>query len=278
MQNDFIQFKNIKNVSKNSLIKYNMKQSRPKSIFNKIFLSIFCTTTFALMITLADLFSGLITVGGYSFAGESINLSEYSVFAVCTSSHETKLMADELSENIKLQGGAGYVYMSKQSYYVVAGIYENEADATKVKQNLIASKPQTEVIKITSQAISISNNLEQEKKGSLLECLNVFKQTYKKLYDISISLDTAVINEVNARLQINETASNASTILGNYTTLFANNMSSQLLKIKLAVEELCSSLNSLMQVSSLFPFTSLVKETYCKVIMQYNQLASNLNM
>lgn len=247
-------------------------------IFNKIFTGIFCTVIIALMITLADLFSGLITVGGYSFASENITSGELNYYAVCTTSHDTKILADELSETIQLQGGAGYVYMNKHSYYVVAGIYQTEADAEKVKQNLIQSKPQTSIVKITIPSISLTSNLTQQEKTAVLDSLAIFKNIYLKLYDIAVSLDTNVVTEVNARLQINELASTLNTTLSNYTTLFSNNLTTELLKIKISLEDAKKLLDTLVNSSSLIPFTSLVKETYCKIVVCHKNLCEGLNM
>lgn len=241
-------------------------------IFNKIFTGFFCTVMVALMITLADLFSGLITVGGYSFAGENITTNELNLYAVYTSKHDTKLLADEMSETIQLQGGAGYVYMNKDSYYLIAGLYQTDADAQKVKQNLIASKPNCDVLKITIPSINISSNLTQEEKSTVNDSIDLFKDIYLKLYDIAVSLDTNVINEVNARLDINEITSNVNTILSNYTTLFDKNITTELLKIKLSLEEIKNYLKNLIDSSSILPFTSLVKETYCKIIVCYKNL------
>lgn len=256
-----------------------MKKEKQKTkLFNKIFTGFFCAIIIALTVTLADLFSGLITVGGYSFASENISTSEYTVYAVCTSFHDTKMLADEMSETIQLQGGAGYVYMNKQSYYIVAGVYQSMGDAEKVKQNLIASRPQTCIVSITSPAINLSSNLSQEEKITVLESLNLFKTIYKDLYDISVSIDTAVTNEVNARLQVNQLSGVINTTLSNYETLFSNSLTTDLLKIKLSLEDVKKCLNLLSESSSIIPFTSLIKETYCKVLVCYKNLCEGLNM
>lgn len=254
------------------------KNINKRIIFNKVFGGIFACICLALIISLADLFSGLITVGGYSFAGNNININEFNVYAVCTSNHDTKILADEMSDNVKRQGGAGYVYMNKQSYYVIAGIYETEADAEKVKQNLIANKPQTTVIKISSQAILLSSNLTQPEKEIVTESLLSFKTNYQKLYDISVSLDTNVTDEVNSRLDVNSLASTTSATIVNFETIFNSNLTTNLLKIKMSLDDMRSYLNNLTQISSLVPFSSLVKEAYCKIIIRYNQLANDLNM
>ncbi len=253
------------------------KKVKKHHFFGKTFSLITCLIAFGLMITMADLFSSLITVGGFSFTSENISLGEYNVYAVCTSSHQTKVLAIEFSEIIRNQGGAGYLYMNKDSYYIVASIYETEADAKKVLEKLVESKPDAQIEKIVIQPITISSNLSSQEKSTVSASINLFKNIYKKLYDISVSLDTAVVSEVNARLSINEVLSSAQTILSNFNTLFSNNITINLLKLKLSIEDTVKDLNSLVNSSSVFPFTSLVKECYCKVIMNYKNLADQMN-
>lgn len=243
--------------------------------FGHLFSVIFCLVSFALIVTMADIFSSLITVGGFSFSTDNINLSEYKVYAVCTSYHQEKVMAQESCESIKKQGGAGFIYMNKSSYNVIAGIYETEADAKKVLSNIIEKKPDSIIVTITIPSIIISNNLSSQEKTTVNECLVIFKNVYKKLYDISVSLDTAVLNEVNARLDVNAISSSVQNTLNNFNTIFNDNTSASLINLKLALQNTQQYLNDLVEISSSLPYTSLVKETYCKVIMAYKNMAEN---
>lgn len=247
-----------------------------KLILSKTFSVVFCLVVFGLMITMADFFSSLITVGGFSFVNDNITFAEYKVYAVCTSSHQEKLLASEFCETIKQQGGAGYIYINENLYYIVAGMYETESDANKVLNNIIAGKPEATIIEIKIPAITISNNLSAQEKNTLNGCLGVFKNAYKKLYDISVSLDTVIINEVNARLMVNELCSTVQTAIGNFNTIFTENVSTSLLKIKLANSDVVKYLNELSESTSAYPFTSLVKECYCKIITTYKQMASQI--
>ena len=247
-----------------------------KNVFGKVFICVFCLVTFGLMLTMADFFSNLITVGGFSFAGDNINQNEYKVYAVCTSSHQEKIIASEGAEYIKQQGGAGYVYMNESSYNIVAGMYETEADAKKVLSNIIEKKPDASIVVITIPQIIISSNLGSQEKSAVSSCIGLFKSVYKRLYDISVSLDTAVINEVKARLEINDICSNAQKILNNFNTIFNGTLTTNLLSIKLSTEDIIGYLNELTNSTSSLPFTSLVKECYCKVIGSYKTMAESI--
>lgn len=253
-----------------------MEKSKKHINFSKVFGIIFCLVTFGLMITMADLFSSLITVGGFSFVNDNINFSEYKLYAVYTAKYQEKILANESSENIKMQGGAGFLYMNENSYYIIASIYETEADAKKVLTNIIEKKPDASIITITIPQIVISSNLEGQEKSVVNNSLSLFKNVYKKLYDISVSLDTTVINEVNAKLTINEIYSEVQTALNNFNTIFNGNVSTSLLKIKLGLEEIETHLDDLINTNLTLPFTSLVKECYCKVIYSYKNIASHI--
>lgn len=254
-----------------------MKKNKSlKTIFTNIFTISFFLVSFVLVINLADIFSSLITVGGFSFAGENLSFQKMITYAVCTSNHPTKLAASELSETTKIQGGAGYIYMNENSYYIIASIYDNSADAEKVLKNILSDKPNASIQQINIPAINIASNLSSQEKNTISDSIVVFKNSYKKLYDISVSLDTGLITEVNARLSINELASQITTIYGNFNTIFNNSLNTELMLIKLKLEDLINILQKLIDNTERFPFTSQIKETYCKILINYKSLAESI--
>lgn len=244
-----------------------------KNVPIKIFSALVCAVAFALIVTMADLFSSLITVGGFSVVSDNITLGEYRVYAVCTANYKTKLLASEFCETIKSQGGAGILYMTNNEFYLVASMYDNETDAKKVLANIVDSKPEASIQTIVIPQIAISNNLSTQEKNTLGSCLGVFKNSYKKLYDISVSLDTVVISEVEARLAINELVSSAQTALGNFNTIFANSATTSLLKIRLGLEDAIKELTTLSNSTEAYPLTSLVKACYSNIILIYKNVA-----
>lgn len=256
-------------------MEYQTKSKKFKNI-GKIFTIIMTILTISLTLTMADLFSSLITVGGFSFTSDNLTLSKYNLYAVYTNSLGTKVQAEENSNICKMQGGGGYIYLTESKFFIIASIYENEADATKVLQNLKNSYTSAGIIPISILPISISSNLSINEKDTLESALNVFKNTYKKLYDISVSLDTAVINEINARLSINSIGSEISTICSNFTTIFNTQMTNNFLNIKLKLNELSSAINSLINSSTKEPFTSQIKYTYSTSLFIYKSLAESL--
>ena len=242
----------------------------------KFFAIIMSVLALCLTFTMADFFSSLITVGGFTFTSNSITLPKYNLFAVCITSANTKAQAEENANMCKMQGGAGYLYLYEGKFYIIASVYENESDADKVLTNIKNTNPHSTKINIQIDTISISSNLSSEEKTTLEKALNIFKDTYKELYDISVSLDTGVINEVNARLSVNSLGSGINTISSNFTTLFNAQMTNNFLNIKLKLNELSSTINNLINAPTTHPYTSQLKLAYTETLFIYSSLAQNL--
>lgn len=251
------------------------KKQRFKNL-GKIFTLVFCVVAIGLTLTLADFFSSLITVGGFTFTNSDITISKYNIYAVSTASATTTAMSEQSADTCKKQGGAGYVYISDNSYHILASMYENKADAEKVISNLKESNVSANLIEIEINPISFASSLESQEKTALENAVNIFKTCYKKLYDISISLDTAVINEVNARLAINELASEIKTTANNFNTLFDDKISSNLLNIKLKHTKLLEVIDEIINPTASLPYTSQIKNSYCSAIFLLKDLASAL--
>ena len=253
------------------------KNKKIKISFAKIITISTAIVAIVLTLTMADLFSSLITVGGFSFTNNDILISNYNLYAVCTNKTETKAQSEENSNICKIQGGAGYQYVFESKYYTIASIYENQSDAQKVLDKILQSNPHASILPISISNISISNNLSGNEKSTLENALNIFKKSYKQLYDISISLDTSVISEVNAKLSVNGLGSEVNNILSNFTTLFNKQMSNSFLIIKLNLKKLADCFLELINNSPSVPYTSQIKFAYCKNVFIYQDLAKTIN-
>ena len=243
---------------------------------SKILTGVFVFITVSLMLSLADLFSSLITVGGFTFTSDSINVSNYNLYSISLFSNNNKLVAEEQSESCKKQGGAGYVFMTDNNYNIIASIYESKADAENVKANLINSKPNTNILEIKIPNIIINCNLNTQEKEIINEAFTIFKTSYKKLYDISVSLDTSIITEINAKFSINELFSTANNVVNNFNTIYSNSNLTNFIELKIKLQDLCKTLNKLMNAESDFPYTSYIKNTYCEIVFLYKSLAESL--
>ena len=249
------------------------RSSTLKRKLSKIFTVAMSIIIICLTLTLADLFSSLITVGGFSFSENNISIPKYTLYAVCLSKHESKVVAEEEAAECKKQGGAGYVYLGN-NFFVIASLYENKSDAEKVKNQLTEFSNTSSIEEIIINPITISSTLSSDEHNCIENGLLIFKQTFQKLYDLSVSIDTAVINEINARLEINEIGSKINTIQNNFSILFKDNVTTQIIAIKQKISQLALKINELVNCSTQTPLTSHIKNAYCETIFLYQSLAN----
>ncbi|MDD2445884.1 MAG: hypothetical protein PHX09_03645 [Clostridia bacterium] len=245
------------------------KEKTPKSQIKKGGKFLAITTfliCFALCITLADLFSTFITVGSYSnISGGKVNA--YSIYAIYLHQSSIKSSALEQSNSVKKMGGAGYVWEQEGVFYVIASAYIEENDAKKVKENLAGSSVKADILKITFDEITISREYSTDELSKLINAISVFKNTYKTLYDISISLDTSILTETQCRLEVSNLHSEVNKTKSDFEALFNPKLTPPLLKLKLSV----NSLNTLVQQLIDFndnnlSYNSKIKYNYMEIL------------
>lgn len=174
-------------------------------------------------------------------------------------------------------GGAGYVWEQDGIFYVVASAYIEENDAKKVKENLAGSNVSADILKITFNEIAISREYNADGLSKLINALNIFKNTYKTLYDISISLDTSILTETQCRLEVSNLHSDVNKTKSDFEALFNSKLTPALLQVKLSV----NSVNTLVQQLIDFndnnlSYSSKIKYNYMEILWINKTLATNL--
>ena len=99
------------------------------------------------------------------------------------------------AEEVKLAGGAGYVYRGK-SFIVAASCYASESDARTVSSRIDGS----EVYSLSCPKLTVSK--PKKGKAKLKELLAKPSKIFDDLYDISVKLDTLEIGESAARYAV----------------------------------------------------------------------------
>lgn len=245
---------------------------------NKFFIFLFLMLSLGVCISMADLFSSMIAVGGFNFTSNTVTFARFDLYAISTNSTTALSIAEDMSATTKDQGGAGYIYITNNNYYILASMYENLSDAEKVKSNILSTKPNTDIITINFAKLKFDNSLNSQEKEILLSSLNIFKATYKKLYDLAVSLDTDVKTEVQARLDINTIKNSANKSKSDFDTIFGSSSSYDLACIKNSLAELYNSLNSLSASTSTdYTFSTYIKHEYINDMMIYHSLCEKLN-
>ena len=241
-----------------------MTKSFSSSKKTKFFSIFFMIISFALCISLSGFFSSLITVGGFSnITSGDAKSSGFVVYAVSLYKTQTKAQAREMSEIAMHKNGAGYIYQDDEAFYVFASCYENKADAEKVVSNLKENEVSSSIKDLQFNEILLKSKMTEQEKTVLIKALSSFKNLYKKLYDLSVSIDTKLLNEIQAKVLLNDIISEQSKVQTNFETIFNSKLTSTLLEIKLSLSNISNILNNLADFSSLdIPYTSQVKNTY----------------
>lgn len=213
--------------------------------------------------------SAIVSASGKSSA---VSISSQKVYAI---SMQSKAVSDDFSiEKFELQskGGAGYLYEKEEKIYLLASVYENQTDAKKVKQNLASNDISSSIIEISLPSVNFGGNFSQEEKDVLLTAIKSDFEIYQKLYDISISLDTAVCDLSQARLDCSETYASLISAKSNFESFFKSKLSSEnfskILENLENSEEVLSNLVSETKETKAQTFSSLIKLSYCKILFE----------
>ena len=251
-----------------------MTHSKRTSTIFPLFVVIICL---ALSVTLADLFSSVLTVG--LFSSDSKTNQSFEIYAVSLLNTQVKTEANEFAKTVQTQGGSGYVWMNGNSYHVFASAYEQENDATLVRDNLLAQSVSSETIKLTFLNPNFKEEYSNEEMAELGRATTIYKTTFKKLYDVSVSLDTALLNETQAKLEVGKLLSEITKGRSDFETLFSAKKNSETVCIGVKYKDLLSCVQKLSdgeKLSEFQTYSSLVKWTYVKALSIYSELANEL--
>lgn len=257
-----------------------MTKLQKKTKSGKFFALVVCGISLALCITLADLFSTAITAGNFSgLFSSSSKISSYNIYAISMFQSSILSSAEESANQIKTQGGAGYIYNDSSVYYVLASAYEKQNDAELVKENLMSSGYTPTIITIFIPEITITSNLNANEKTALNSALNIFKTTYQQLYDLSINLDTFLKDETECKVLLNDIASNVSKVKTTFDGTFNSKLTNSILNVKLKLESLSNSIATLLEYTSTssVSFNSKLKYTYIETLNLNKTLCKEIN-
>lgn len=201
-----------------------------------------------------------------------INFEQQTVYAisVANSNQQESLLSQQNS--LQSKNGAGYIYQMDQTYHLIASIYENINDAELVKNNLKTSGIDCEIKTISLQSKQIEGNFSSDEKSVLTTCAKSKFDIFKKLYDVSISLDTCLIDEKQAKLECNSIYSTNISNKANFDTYFSSQINNSSLKeLNNDLERTNTMLFELITESfdnNKQTLSSLIKETYCKILLE----------
>lgn len=178
----------------------------------------------------------------------------------------------DLSNEISIlqaQNGAGFVFNTEQKSHLLSSIYENQNDAELVKNNLTSSGYNCEILEISLPSKNLDGNFSNDEKNVLTNAYKISHTLYKGLYDLSISLDTKVIDISKAKLECSNIYSSLIAAKTNLETFFKD-PTQEIKKLKENLNYYQSYLADLTcenYASNNQTFSSLLKLTYCKILL-----------
>ena len=250
----------------------------PKFSNKKIFLSISVAFFFVTGIFCATLFSSFILPTSTQISGQ-IKSNEFEIHFLALNKSTLSSSASSLAKDVQSLGGGGYVWKNGEYFYVVSSAYANKNDAILVQNNLKASAIESEIFSVKFPSIVIEGGYDSESKKVLGKAINVFESSYLALFDIAISLDTQVYNEISARLAVNSNHANINSVIADFQTLFSQNDDGKISNLSLALSSLSKTSANLCSgviINSGQTYSSLIKYRYLEILATYHALVENL--
>ena len=253
-----------------------MTKKRKKT--SKFFVFVSFIFTLALTLVIADFCSNFITIKAFSNSNFSNGQNAYNIYAIALNSATQKTSAMEYASTMQKQSAAGFVYEKDNKFYVIASAYSELNDANLVKNNLENEGLKPEVIKIEVPAITFESNHTAPEMNALVGAVTIYKTVFDNLYDISVALDTQVSTEAECFLFVSDVNNLVSKAKLNFEAQFNGNLSTDILYIKLSLQDLYKKVEDLKNFTqnSTQTFSSKIKSTYLETISLNINLCENL--
>ncbi len=227
----------------------------------------------------------VVCVGAYYFVfyiplANIFNLNRNMIFnnkkfyCIVMSSLQNYSEAVVLSEQIKNQGGAGYILNKDNSYMVLASAYELQEDALKVKNNLSSSQINVEILELNFKPLTIKINLNTNQITELKKSINLFVNQYKNLYDLSINYDSAKITTQELFTNINNNIETCQNNKESFNLAFKTVDDYSIVYVKIYLNNIISVLKSIQNTEKL---SSELKYAYFQILNTYLELIGEIS-
>jgi len=246
------------------------KKRKARKFFAFIMIIFSCVTVFFV----ANAFSNILAFSTVSlYKAKSATAKSFNVFMINVNNFENESDAQKFSAEIKLAGGAGYV-MYDLGYNVIASAYLSSADAQSVLEKVKLTYDTATVKLVEINRCELENIVDDEQEKCVQKALDLFKSTYKSLYDLSVKLDTIQITSADAKIELTallESASDISASFRNYASKITDT-SYSLTQAK--INQVVELLNDLVESSlTSTRLSALLKSAQISALMLQNELA-----
>lgn len=199
------------------------------------------------------------------------NINVYALKIASYNNYENSLT---IAQNIKNQGGAGYININNGQYEIFVSCYKIKQDAEKVLNNLNETGYQLEIIEIPFTSINIAVNLDKKQTESIKRTINLFYDTYSQLYDISILVDTNQINKTDYQDKLSSLRGEINNQINSFNNDVGKVDISQIIYLRIYLNNLLEKIDNLIATKN--NISSQIKYTYFEVIFLYQQMLQNI--
>lgn len=210
---------------------------------------------------------------------DSVSSNEFEIYMLSLSKSQVENEAKSIAPEYRKIGAGGFIWKKGDYYHVVSSCYVNKNDAELVQNSIkINQNIESEIFTVKFKTYTLNGSFNGEEKKVIQKALTSCQTYYTSLYDIAISLDTGVYNEISAKLAVNNASNNLATAYANFNTIFPvattspyahiNNLNEKASKI---AQLLCSG----GRISPDQTYSSLIKYRYLEILNLFNNFIQN---
>ncbi|MBQ0017534.1 MAG: hypothetical protein KBT30_02760 [Clostridiales bacterium] len=222
---------------------------------------------------------GAIFVSGKikSFVGinDKVIFENKEIYLISVGEFQDYNTAYILSENIKKQGGAGYIYKNNNIFNVLTSAYENKNDALSVIENLSNENIDAEIIALKLQAINSSDEIKKDELVCFKNSVNAFYETYLKLYELSVGYDQKALTKLSSFDEIDRIKGSLQSTLSEFSENYVNSGNAVYVYLKVYLSNLIENLEDLKTKES--NFGGEIKNCYIECLMTYKEFRQEIH-
>ena len=209
---------------------------------------------------------------------ENISSSQFNLYMISLSKSQVENESLSRRADFQMIGAGGYVWKDEQYYHVISSAYIEKNDAVLVQNSIkLNFNLDSELITVPFPSFTLYGSFSSEEKKTLMKAVDSIYQYYLSVFDIAVSLDTGVYNEISARLAINNAHSVLANIIDDYNTLFGDVESDELTTLKEMLADALSISTKLCggeKINQGQSYSSILKYRYLEMLNLYYNFAS----
>lgn len=149
---------------------------------------------------------------------------ENKAYLVSVAKSQSELAAEALAADH--ENAAQYIWKEGDYFYVIYCGADKENDANLIKNALEKSGLEVQILPITFSQFSLEEGLSAQQQSLASEAISSFMQSFKKLNDIAVGLDTNVYSLASATDMLSKLKEKLTNLESKYRNMFASTSAS----------------------------------------------------